>query len=109
MGTLFDAINAINYKKKEYKYDKKVASAYMLSLFISIDPNLCILANRINSYQFILPDDLIYQYYYHAVPKGKRFLKWTKKDAVDKKRETIIKKLSEKHDCSIIEIKRSLI
>ena len=76
---------------------------------MSIDPNLCFLANDINRYQFILPDELIYQYYYHAVPKGKRFLKWTKKDAVDKKRTEIIKELSVKHNCSIMEIKKSLI
>ena len=108
MATLFDTLNAIFYKKKEYKYDKKDAGAYILALFLSIDPSLSILVNNFNHYQFLLPDELAYQYYFHAVPKGRRFLKWTKKDKVDKKRDEIIKQLSIKHNCSMMEVKKSL-
>lgn len=109
MATLFEVMNNIFIKNKEYQYDKKDAGAYILALWFSQDNRLLDLVNSVNYYQFILPDELVYQYYFHAIPKGKRFLKWTKKDKVDKKRDAIIKQLSEKHDCSIMEIKKSLI
>ena len=109
MAGLFDTLNAIFYKKKEHKYEKKDAGAYILALYLSIDSTLSVLVNDINRYLFLLPDELIYQYYFHAVPRGKRFLKWTKKDAVDKKRDEIIKQLSIKHNCSMMEIKKSLL
>ena len=67
------------------------------------------IVNNLNRYQFSLSDDLIYQYYFHAIPKGKRYIKWTKKDKVDKKKESILLELSKKHNCSILEIKKGLI
>jgi len=106
---MFDTMNAIFYKKGEHKYDKKKANAYILSLFLSHDERLVDLVNDINVYQSLLTDEMVYMYYYHAVPKGRRYIKWTKKDKVDKKREDIIKQLSIKYDCSIMEIKKSLI
>ena len=109
MAGLFDTLNAIFYKKKEHKYEKKDAGAYILALYLSIDSTLSNVVNDINRCLFLLPDELIYQYYFHAVPRGKRFLKWTKKDAVDKKRDEIIKQLSIKHNCSTMEIKKSLL
>jgi hypothetical protein len=77
--TIFDFINAINYKNR-IEYDKKIAPAYMLSMWFSHDIKLLDIINEINKIQFTLPDKIIYKYLYHKIPKGKRFLKWTKKD-----------------------------
>ena len=106
---MFDTLNAIFYKKEKHEYVKKKCNAYMLSQWFSHDERLLDMVNDINRYQFSLPDKLIYQYYYHVVPKGRRYIKWNKKEKVDKKKEDIIKKLSETHNCSIMEIKKSLI
>jgi len=106
---MFDTLNAIFYKRDKHEYDKKKVNGFMLSMWLSHDQRLLDIANDINRYQFSLPDKLIYQYYYHAIPKGKRFIKWTKKEKVDKKREDIIVKLSKKYNCSILEMKKSLI
>jgi len=105
---MFDTLNAIFYKKGEYEYDKKKANAFILSLWLSHDERLINLVNDMNVCQSLLTDELVYMYYYHAVPKGKRYIKWTKKGKVNKKREDIIKQLSKKYDCSIMEMKKSL-
>jgi len=83
--TIFDYLNQIFYKKDKYVYDKKSAPAYMLSMWLSHDSNLIDIVNKLNSLQFSLKDDIIYKYYMSKVPKGKRFLKWSKKTPKDKK------------------------
>jgi hypothetical protein len=82
--TIFDYLNNI-YNKGTLAYDKKAAPAYLISMWLSHDKNLVDITNTINEYQFFLSDDLIYQYYYHKVPQGKRYIKWVKKNEVDKK------------------------
>ena len=104
---MFDTLNAIFYKKEKHVYNKKKANGFMLSMWISHDNRLLDIVNDINRYQF--SDELIYQYYYHTVPKGRRYIKWTKKDKVDKKRESVIKELAILHNCSIDEMKKSMI
>ena len=106
--TIFDYMNAI-YHKKDIKYIKKECSGYLLSLWMSHDKKLCKMVNDINKFIFLLPDEMIYKYFFHAVPKGRRYLKWTKKDKIEKKKDGIIKKLSIKYNCSTDEIKKSLI
>ena len=80
--TLFDYLNAINYKKK-IKYDKTIANAYMLLLWLSHDKTLLSKLNKINQYLFNLDDEIVYNYLYEVVPSGKRFLKWVKKNKTD--------------------------
>lgn len=82
--TIFTYLNSIYYKK-EIPYDKKIAPAYMLSLWLSHDKGLIDIVDKINEYQFLISDELIYQYYYYKVPSGSRYIKWVKKDEVDKK------------------------
>lgn len=82
--TIFDYLNAIFFKR-EIPYDKKTCSSYLLSLWLSHDKGLVDIVNTVNEFQFFLPDNLIYRYYYHKVPIGKRYIKWVKKDEVDKK------------------------
>lgn len=81
--SIFNYINAISYKKP-IKYEPKNGSAYLLLLWFSHDNNLLPMLNKINQYVFSLPDEIIYKYLFHAVPGGKRFLKWVKKDKSEK-------------------------
>jgi hypothetical protein len=100
--TFFDFLNSIFYKRN-LEYDKKICSAYLLSLWLAHDPRLIGLVNKINTLQFLLKDDIIYKYYYSSVPKGKRFIRWTKKDKADKKRTEKIKEISKEYNVSKIE------
>jgi hypothetical protein len=91
--TIFDYLNQIFYKSNKLEYDKKIAPAYMLSMWLSHDPKLIDIVNNLNSLQFILKDDIIYKYYMSKVPKGKRFIKWIKKTPQDKKIDKRVKEL----------------
>lgn len=93
-NTLFDFLNQILYKKDKLEYDKKIAPAYMLSMFLSHDNNLIDIVNKINKYQFNISDKIVYDYYYDKIPKGKRYLKWTKKREEEKNTKENILKIS---------------
>lgn len=97
---IFDFLNQICFKTKKYEYSKKDVSAYMLSLWLSHEKDLISTVNDLNHFQFKLPDDLIYKYYYDRVPKGKRFIRWTKKETVDKKTKVKLDALKEKYNIS---------
>lgn len=87
---LFDFLNQIFSKKRALVYDKKKANAYMLSWWLSHDPTLINIVQRLNHLQFGIKDDIIYEYYMAEVPKKRRFIKWTKKTPEDKKRKKFI-------------------
>ena len=72
----------------------------MISLWLSHDNNLINSVNNINHYQFLFPDDVIYKYYFDVIPKGRRFIRWTKKDQIDKKRKDKIQKIKEQYNVS---------
>lgn len=76
--TIFDYLNNLFYKKG-LEYNKKIAPAYLITLFLSYDKQLLPLVDKVNKLLFTLPDELIYQYFYDKVPKGKRFIKFPKK------------------------------
>ena len=108
--TLFTFLDQISNKSVVHKYNKKAAPAYMLSLWLSHDQQLLPLVQKMNYLQFNLPDDIIYNYYYHTVPKRKkRYLKWTKKEPEDKSRAKLVKEISEAHGVSKNEAKRLLL
>lgn len=95
---LFDYLEQISSKSTKLKYDKKNSSAYMISLWLSHDPRLLNLVQKINHLQFVLPDDIIYNYYFNEVPKmKKRFIKWIKKTPESKKRDKKVKELMEEN------------
>ena len=85
--TIFDYLNNLFYKKG-LVYDKKIASAYMITMFLSHDKSLLPIIDKINHLHFHIDDHLIYQYYYNTIPKGKRFLQYIKKDKT-KDKETL--------------------
>lgn len=83
MSTIFDYLNAIN-SKIDIPYDKKEAPCYLISLWLSHDNTLLDIINNINNYHFLLDDKIIYKYYFDKIPKGRRFLKWVKKEVSEK-------------------------
>ncbi len=86
----FEPINNILYKQGK-PYDPKVMNAYLLSLWLSHDSSLLEIVNDINDYHFLLNDDIIYKYYYYTVPKGKRYLRWVKKESGEEKEKDLCK------------------
>ncbi len=92
---LFTFLNQIQHKRRTEPYDKKVAPAFMLTQWLSHDKALIGRVNKINQYQFLLPDHVIYEYYMDAIPQGKRYIKWIKKTKEDAKMKKRIEKLKE--------------
>lgn len=92
---LFTFLNQIQSKRRTEPYDKKVAPAFMLSQWLSHDKTLINRVNKINQFQFLLPDEVIYNYYMDIIPAGKRYIKWVKKRKEDDKLKKRIEKLQE--------------
>lgn len=97
MSNLFTFIEQIKTKQRKVPYDKKIASAWMLTQWLSHDKGLVKKCNDINKYQFLLPDEVIYEYYMNIIPAGKRYIKWVKKRKTDDKIKKKINKLQEKY------------
>jgi len=77
---IFDYLNSIYYKNNMLYNKSDGVSCYLLSLWLSHDKNLINIVQKINFLQFYLSDKIIYEYYFYTVPKGRRFIRWTKKD-----------------------------
>lgn len=94
--TIFNYIDNLTLKLN-LPYDKKIAPAYLISLWISHCDDYVDIANEINKFQFSLSDELIYRYYYEKIPKRKRFIRWIKKDVTEatKKEKEAEEKLRE--------------
>ncbi len=90
--TIFDYLNNLYYKSR-LEYDPKIAPAYLISLWLSHDKSLLPIVNKINPYHFLLDDRIIYSYYYDMIPKGKRYIKWIKKEKKEGKFENLHKEM----------------
>jgi len=102
---LFTFLNQIYSKVEKYPYDKKLAPAYMLSMWLSHDSRLIKYVERINHLQFKIPDESIYKYYMSVIPKGKRYIKWIKKTIEEKQFKKDVLKIVEETDLSKREAK----
>jgi len=92
---LFTFLNQIQSKRKTVSYDKKIAGSYILSLFLSMNKELISKVDDINKYLFLLPDEIVYDYYMSSIPVGKRYLNFIKKRKEDDKMKKRIEKLKE--------------
>jgi hypothetical protein len=90
--TIFDVLNSIYYKTG-MDYEKKIVSAYVLSLWLSHDTSLIEMVNDVNMILFNLEDEWVYKYYYNKIPKGRRYIKWPRKSEKDKEKGEKIKSL----------------
>jgi hypothetical protein len=77
--TPFTFVDQIFLKSKKVKYDKKIASAYFLCLHFSFFKDLVKVVDKILPYLYTLGDEAVYDYLWHSIPKGKRFIRWPKK------------------------------
>lgn len=94
--TLFTFIKQIQSKRRTVPYDKKIAPAYVLSLFLSMNKKYIEVVNRINQYQFLLPDEVIYEYLMKAIPQlpyDERYAEFIKKREEDDKTKTRLDKI----------------
>ena len=104
---LTEVLNAINLKEK-CNYNPKEVSAWVISLFLSEDPELIEIVNKINELHFSLDDRLIFKYYVSKVPQKRRYIKFTKKTKESKDQETEVKHLMETYGVSKREAQLSL-
>lgn len=106
--TLFDFLNQIYMKKLGFEYEKKIAPAYMLTLWLSHDKYLINIVHKLCFLQFSLPDKVIYDYYFDKIPKGRRYIKWTKKTLEEKQKLKNINELQQLYGISKREAKMTL-
>ena len=104
--TFFDYAAAIQQKSK-LEYNDKAANGYMLMLHFSHDNSLLEIVNKLNEQIFrgIIPNKCVYKYFYDKVPKGKRFIRWVKKN---KSKDVKIDELVETYGMSRREAYESL-
>lgn len=106
--SIFDFINAIT-NKTPIEYDKKIASGYMIAMWLSHDRQLVFDVNEINEVLFTMKDEAVFRYFYDKIPKKKRFIKWVKKEKVSEEDKKEIEQLMEKYELSEMEAKRCLL
>ena len=104
---LFTFIDQLRSKSTQYPYDAKLASGYMLTLGLSNNNNDLKYCNEINHLLWSMPNDMIYKYYFEAIPKGKVWAKWPKKEK-NKELEKEINELKEKYNISTYEARKLL-
>jgi len=110
---LFSYMNQIlNKARPEGKpVDRKVCNPYMLSMYFAHEKDLIDIVQDMNKIQFTLPDgreQIVFEYYFNRIPKGRRFIKWTKKDKVAKEKEKLIAEIQEEYEVSKLEADRIL-
>jgi len=78
---VFDMINSIT-TTKNYMFDDETAKEYapwIVNKSLSAFPELLYHVDRMNTFSHLSPK-MQYDYYFHAVPKNKRYKKWLKKE-----------------------------
>lgn len=89
MSNVWDFVNSINTTKKDMMSDTENDSLaekdyvpFMVNKSLSYFVDTILYSNEINKYPF-LDKKMQYTYYLHAIPKGKRFCKWSKKEITE--------------------------
>lgn len=106
---LFTYLNSLFNKKEVEPFNKTTCNPYMLSMYLSHEKDLINVVQEMNKIQFSLPDGrerIVYEYYLSKVPRGRRFIKWTKKDKAGKKKEKQLEEIMEELDVSKLEADR---
>lgn len=105
MPTIWDILKQVNEKTTKYKYDKKIVSGFHLMNWLSHDQFLMPYVQEINKIMFTsgIKDDMVYKYFFHTIPKRRRYIKYIKKDPEDTNRTTILEKITEERNVSMRE------
>lgn len=75
----FDVVNDISNNKKYILENEKDYSPFMVNKALSYYSDTILYANEMNLYSD-LDNRLQYDFLFHAIPKRKRFSKWSKPD-----------------------------
>jgi hypothetical protein len=97
---LFDFLNQISNKTTKHAYNKKAASAYLLSIWLSHEADCIDYVSKINPLLFYIPDEMVYNYYYAAIPKSRRFIRYSKKQKTYLREQDDINRLMLDYDMS---------
>ena len=98
---LFTYIEQLRTKSTTHEYDPKLAPPYLLTLGLSNCNSDLKTVNALNQFLFTLPPEIVYKYYMDAIPRGKKFVKWPKKEKKEKTKE--IEELMFQYNISKIE------
>lgn len=74
----FDIVNHLN-EKTNVELDLADYNTWMVNMALANHMQTIMFANEMNRL-YDLPKNVQYDFYYHGIPKGKRFGKWAKKD-----------------------------
>lgn len=109
--TLFTYLNSLWSKKRVEPFNRSTCNPYMLSMYLAHERDLIDMVQEMNKIQFSLPtgnERIVYEYYLAKTPRGRRFIKWTKKTKVAKKREKLLEEIQEEFDVSKMEADKIL-
>lgn len=91
MTSPFDIIKHIN-EKSDLEFDIKDYNPWMINRGLSNTLDTVFFAEVMNRYSQQLDKDMQYAFYLHGVPKGRRFGKWHKADAINSNVELIMQR-----------------
>lgn len=104
-ATIFDFINGLTHKKKEWKSwsesDRGKFSVYMTNRWLSMRMELVELVNELQQYTIgILRPEETYKLYYELVPNNKAFSKYIKGKGEDKYSAQLVSQIAEHYQVS---------
>jgi Bacteriophage clamp loader A subunit len=93
MSNLYELINAINFKKDKFEdvTSEKSYPPYIVNRFLMQDVGTVLAANEMNK-NSKLDKQLQYDFLKAIIPKGKRFTKHIKKEAIQEENSLILAK-----------------
>lgn len=96
---IFDYLKQICEKTTNIPYDKKAAPAFLITMWLSHEQDLVSLTQAMNIRHW-LDDKDVYNFYFDKVPKGRRFIRWTKKDETYLKEQEEIEEIMMEYNVS---------
>lgn len=99
-ATIFDFIDGITHKKKEWKNwsetDQKLFSPYIVNRFLSMRQEFCVIVNELQTYTIgLLRPQETYRLYHDILPTSKSFAKYIKGKKDDKYSDKLIDQISQ--------------
>ena len=99
-ATIFDFIDGVTHKKKEWKKwsepDQKLFSPFIVNRWLSMRQELCGLVNDLQTYTLgLLRPQETYRLYHNLLPASKGFAKYIKGKKEDKYSDKLITQISE--------------
>ena len=99
-ATIFDFIDGITHKKKEWKNwsetDQKLFSTYIVNRFLSMRQEFCVIVNELQTYTIgLLRPQETYRLYHDILPTSKSFAKYIKGKKDDTYSDKLIEQIAQ--------------